>query len=124
VMTIGLSLSLVAIGESLVLLCFVSIENLILIYWLSSVCGSQIDYSFEGDSRQRLANQVLGNLVCVHHLGVVTLLGNGHQELATTWEHYRFASDGDYGTAQGAVVHDFWVSFFSMHDFFFITLLY
>jgi hypothetical protein len=43
----------------------------------------------------------------IHHPGVVTLLENGHWELATTWEHYRFAPDGDYGTVQGAVAHDF-----------------
>jgi hypothetical protein len=29
----------------------------------------------------------------------VTLPGNSHWELATTWEHYCFAPDGDYGTA-------------------------
>jgi hypothetical protein len=43
----------------------------------------------------------------IHHPGVVTLLENGHWELATTWEHYQFAPDGDYGTVQGAVAHDF-----------------
>jgi hypothetical protein len=67
---------------------------------------------------------VLGNLDRVHHLGVVTLLGIGRRELATTWEHYQFALDGDYSTAQVVVAYDFWVSFFSMHDFFFITLMY
>jgi hypothetical protein len=55
-----------------------------------------------------LVNQVLGNLVRLHHPGVVTLPGNGRRELTTTWEHYRFAPDGSYGTAQGAVAHDFW----------------
>jgi hypothetical protein len=69
-------------------------------------------------------NQVLGNLVHLHHPGVVTLPGSGRRELTTTWEHYQFALDGDYGTAQGEVVHDFWVSFFSVHEFFFITLMY
>jgi hypothetical protein len=48
---------------------------------------------------------------------VVTLLGNGRWELATTWDHYHFAPDGDYGTSQGAMSHDFWVSIVSMHDF-------
>jgi hypothetical protein len=71
------------------------------------VCRSCIDYSFEGDSRQRLVNQVLGNLVRLHHPGVVTLPRNGRLELATTWDHYQFALDGDYGTDQGAVAHDF-----------------
>jgi hypothetical protein len=82
------------------------------------VCRSWVDYSFEEDKRQRLVNQVLGNLVRLHHPGVVTLPGNGHRELTTTWEHYRFAPDGSYGNAQGAVAHDFWVSIFSMPDFF------
>jgi hypothetical protein len=82
------------------------------------MCRSWIDYSFEGDSRQRLVNQVLGNLVHLHHPGVVTQPENGHRELATTWDHYRFTPDGDYGTAQGAVSYDFWVSIFSMHGFF------
>jgi hypothetical protein len=85
---------------------------------------SWIDYSFIGDLRQRLVNQVLGNLIHLHHPGVVTLPGNGRRELATRWEHYRFALDGDYRTTQGVVAHDFWVSFFSMHDFFFIILMY
>jgi hypothetical protein len=38
---------------------------------------------------------------------VVTMPGNLCRELTTTWEHYRFAPYGSYGTAQGAVVHDF-----------------
>jgi hypothetical protein len=46
--------------------------------------------------------------------------GNGRRELAATWEHYRFAPDGSYGTAQGAVVHELWVSIFS---YFFSSLL-
>jgi hypothetical protein len=69
-------------------------------------------------------NQVLGNLVHLHHQGVVTLPGNGLQELATTWEQYRFALDGSYRNTQGAVAHEFWVSIFFMHDFFLITLVY
>jgi hypothetical protein len=61
---------------------------------------------------------VLGNLIRLHHPGVVTLPGNGHRELATTWEHYRFAPDGSYGNDQGVVVHNFWVSILYMHDIF------
>jgi hypothetical protein len=87
------------------------------------VCRSWVNYSFERDSRQRLVNQVLGNLVRLHHLGVVTMPENSRLELATTWKHYWFALDGDYRIALGAVVHDLWVSFFSMHEFFFIALL-
>jgi hypothetical protein len=47
------------------------------------------------------------------------MLGNDRRELTTSWEHYRFAPDGSYRTAQGAVAHDFWVSIFS---YFFFTL--
>jgi hypothetical protein len=55
---------------------------------------------------------------------MVTLPGIGKLEIATTWEHFRFALDGDHGTGQGAVLHDFWVCFFFIHGFFFITLVY
>jgi hypothetical protein len=60
---------------------------------------SWIDYIFEGDSRQRPVNQMLGNLVHLHHPGVVTLPRNGCLELTTTCDQYRFALDGDYVTA-------------------------
>jgi hypothetical protein len=65
----------------------------------------------------------LGVTVRFHHPSVVTLSGNGRWELATTWDHYHFALDGDYGTDQGIVSYNFWVIIFSMHDFFFITLV-
>jgi hypothetical protein len=86
--------------------------------------GLGLTIALRGTQGKRLVNQVLGSLVRLHHPGVVTLSGNGRLELATTWDHYQFASDGDYGTTQGVVAHDFWVSFFFMHDFFFITLVY
>jgi hypothetical protein len=83
-MTTRLSSSLVMMGESLVLLCCVLIINLILIYWLCYVCKSWIDYSVEEDSRKRLVNQVLGNLIHLHQPSVVTLPENSHRELTTT----------------------------------------
>jgi hypothetical protein len=70
-----------------------------------------------------LVNQVLGNLVCLHHPGVVTLPGNSHRELTTTSEHYRFTPDGSYRNAQGAVSHDYWVSIFSIYYYFSLLLL-
>jgi hypothetical protein len=123
-LTTELSSSLVVMGESLILLCCVLIVNLILIYSLCYVCRSWIDYSFDRTSRQRLVNWVLGNLVCLHYPRLVTLPEHGHRVLATTWDQYRFAPNGDYKTAQGVVLHDFEVSIFSMHDFFFSTLVY
>jgi hypothetical protein len=79
------------------------------------VCRSWVDYSFEGMKRQRLVNQVLGNMIHLHHPGVVTLPGNGRRVITTTLDHYQFAPDGDYGTTQGAMLHDFWINIFSMH---------
>jgi hypothetical protein len=84
------------------------------------MCRSWIDYGFDGSSRQRLVNQVLGNPCRLQYSRMVTL-PSGQREIATTWEHFQFAPDGDYGTAQGVVSHDFWVSFFFIHSFFFIT---
>jgi hypothetical protein len=42
------------------------------------MCRSWIDYSFDETSKQRLVNQVLGNLVHLHYPGMVTLPKNGH----------------------------------------------
>jgi hypothetical protein len=62
----------------------------------------------------------MGNLCRLHYPGMVTL-PSGWREIATTWENFQFAPDTDYGTTQGIVSHDFWVSFFFIHGFFFIT---
>jgi hypothetical protein len=43
-----------------------------------------IDYEFDVTLRQRLANQVLGNLCRLHYSGMVTLLDTGKREIATT----------------------------------------
>jgi hypothetical protein len=67
------------------------------------MCRFWIDSRFDGTSRQRLVNQVLGNLCRLHYPGMVTLLGTGEWEIITSYEHYRFAPDGDYGTTQGVV---------------------
>jgi hypothetical protein len=67
---------------------------LILVYWVCYIYRSWVDYNFQGNKKQRLVNQVLGNLIRLHHPGVVTMPGNDRRELVTTWEHYRFAPDG------------------------------
>lgn len=104
-------------GKSLVLWCCLLIVYLNLLTLLC-VCRSWIDSRFDGTTKVRQVNQILGNLCRLHYPGVVTL-PSGERQLATTWDHYRFAPDGDYGTAQGAVSHDFWVRFFFMYEFFF-----
>jgi hypothetical protein len=91
-------------------------------YWLCYVCRFCIDSTFDGTSKQRLVNHVLGNLCRIHYPGVVTL-PSGRQELATTWDNYQYAPNGDYRAAQGTVSHDFWVSIFFMLGFFIITLM-
>lgn len=37
----------------------------------------------------------------------------GNEVPTTTWDHYRYVVDAQYGDAQGAVWHDFWVCFFA-----------
>jgi hypothetical protein len=53
---------------------------------------------------------VLGNLVRMHYPDEVTW-SNGTISPATYWDDYALASDATYGTANGAVWSDFWVSF-------------
>jgi hypothetical protein len=57
-----------------------------------------IDSGFDGTSKQRLVNQVLGNLCHLHYPGMVTLPSD-EREIVTAWEHFQYALDGDYGTA-------------------------
>jgi hypothetical protein len=73
---------------------------------------------FDRTSKQRHVNQVLDNLCCLHCPRVVTL-SSGREEISTTWDHYWYAPDGEYGTALGAVSHDFCERIFFVHDFFF-----
>jgi hypothetical protein len=44
---------------------------------------------------------------------------SGEREIATTWEHFRYAPNGDYGTSQGAVSLEFLGKFF-LHSWFFL----
>jgi hypothetical protein len=92
---------------SLILLYCILVVNLISIYSFCYVYRSWINTSFDGASKQILVNQVLGNMFHLHYPGVVTLPRNDCRELVTNWDHYRYAPDGDYMTAQGAVSHDF-----------------
>jgi hypothetical protein len=48
------------------------------------MCRSWIYFGFNGTSRQRLVNQVLGNMCHLHYPGMVTLLGTGEREITTT----------------------------------------
>ena len=41
-------------------------------------------------------------------------IGPGNVVPATCWPHYRYAVDAQYGNAQSAVWHDFWVCFFEL----------
>jgi hypothetical protein len=52
--------------------------------------------------------QVLGNLCRLHNPGIVTD-PKGVVVPCTSWSHFALAPHATYGTAQGAVKHDFWV---------------
>jgi hypothetical protein len=47
------------------------------------ICRSWMDSEFDGTSKQRLVNQVLGNLCHLHYPGMMTL-PSGVWEIATT----------------------------------------
>jgi hypothetical protein len=102
-------------------LCFNYKFNFNLLTFLC-ICKSWIDSAFDGTSKQTLINQVLGNLCHLHYPRMVTLPSDKRQ-ITTTWEHFRYAPNGDYETAQSSVV---WLlsKFFSSCMFFFITLVY
>jgi hypothetical protein len=68
------------------------------------------DTTFQGTSHQRQINVVLSNLVCMHYPGKVTQ-SDGTTSLATCWADHALARDAAYGTTQGVVWRDFWVSF-------------
>jgi hypothetical protein len=64
---------------------------------------------FHGIGHQREVNGVLGNLVHLHYLGEVTR-SDGTSSPTTCWADYALVPDVTYGTAQGAMWSDIWVS--------------
>jgi hypothetical protein len=74
-------------------------------------CNSWEDTTFEGTCHKRQVNGVLGSLMHLHYPGEVTR-SDGTSSPATCWADYALAPDATYGTAQGIVWSDFWVSFF------------
>jgi hypothetical protein len=73
-------------------------------------CSSWEDTTFRGTCHQRHVNGVLGNLARMHYPGEVTQR-DGTSSPTTCWANYALAPDVTYGTAQGAVWSDFWISF-------------
>jgi hypothetical protein len=73
-------------------------------------CSSWKDTTFWGTSHQRQVNGVLGNLVHMHYPDEVTQ-SDGTTSPAICWANYAIAPDVTYGTTQGALWSDFWVSF-------------
>ena len=76
-------------------------------------CSQWEDTSFDGRGHHRQVNQVLGNLCHLHNPGIVTD-PKGVVVPCTSWSHFALAPHATYGTAQGAVKHDFWVIFFEL----------
>jgi hypothetical protein len=58
----------------------------------------------------------------MHYLGEITW-SDGTSSPTTCWADYALAPDVMYGTAQGAVWSDFWVSFFKILSLTHLTLL-
>jgi hypothetical protein len=75
--------------------------------WFLS-CSQWDDTSFDGRGHHRQLNQVLGNLCRLHNPGIVTD-PKGVVVPCTSWSHFALAPHATYGTAQGAIKHDFWV---------------
>jgi hypothetical protein len=85
-------------------------------------CSSWEETTFRGTVHQRQVNGLLGNLVRMHYPDEVTW-SNGTSSPATCWADYTLAPDVMYGTAQGAVWRDLWVSFFKVLSLMHLTLL-
>jgi hypothetical protein len=73
-------------------------------------CSSWEDTTFWGTGHQRQVNGVLGNLVRMHYPREDTR-SDGTSSPATCCADYTLAPDVMYGTAQGAISSDLWVSF-------------
>jgi hypothetical protein len=73
-------------------------------------CSSWDNTTFPGTSHKTQVNTVLGNLVRMHYPGEVTQSG-GTISPATCWDDYALAPNTTYGSAQGAMWSNFWVSF-------------
>jgi hypothetical protein len=65
-------------------------------------CNQWDDTSFDGQGHHRYVNQVL------HNPGIVTN-SKGVVVTCTSWSHFALPPYATYGTAQGAIKHDFWV---------------
>jgi hypothetical protein len=73
-------------------------------------CSSWEDTTFWGTYHQRQVNAVLGNHIHMHYPGEVTR-SDGTISPTTCWDNYALAPDVTYGTSNGAVWSDLWVSF-------------
>jgi hypothetical protein len=73
-------------------------------------CSSWEGITFWGTCHQRQVNVVLGNLVHMHYPGEVTR-SDGTISPATCWDNYALAPDVTYGTTEGVVWSNFWLSF-------------
>jgi hypothetical protein len=73
-------------------------------------CSQREDTMFEGTCHKRQVNAVLGNIVHWHYPDRVTQ-SDDTRSPATCWADYGLSPDATYGTTQGAVWSDFWVSF-------------
>jgi hypothetical protein len=74
-------------------------------------CSTWEDTTFDGTGRRRTVNGVLGSIIRLHNPGVVQNK-SGVTIPVTSWKHFALAPNVGYGSAHGAVKHEFWVKFF------------
>jgi hypothetical protein len=83
---------------------------ILIVVHICLACSSWVNTTFQGTDYKSQVNAVLGNLVHMHYPGEVTQ-SDGIISSATCWDDYALAPNVTYGSTQGAVWSDFWVSF-------------
>jgi hypothetical protein len=83
---------------------------ILIVVHICLACSLWDDTTFQGTGHKRQVNTVLGNLVRMHYPEEVTQ-SDGTISPTTCWDDYALAPNVTYGSTQGAVWSDFWVSF-------------
>jgi hypothetical protein len=83
---------------------------ILIVVHICPACSSWVDTTFQGTGHKRQVNAILGNLVHMHYPDEVTQ-SDGTISPSTCWDDYALTPDAMYGSAQGAVWTNFWVSF-------------
>jgi hypothetical protein len=86
--------------------------SLLFLLYLLNACRGWFDTSFDGGAKHhRVVNQVLGNLLHFHWLGLATHPVSAEEVPCLNWDMFRYQFDSQYQHAHGAVWNVFWLSF-------------